>query len=87
VMRPVELTRSGLFTEDVFARHCDAWLLPLLEGTVRPADPGRGPLRQAAHPRGYIQLFTCQRELHAATGAKCRVGHGSEIPAPVNTLP
>ena len=36
VMRPVELTRSGLFTEDVLTRHCDAWLLPLLEGTVRP---------------------------------------------------
>jgi hypothetical protein len=23
---------------------------------------GRDPIKKASHPRGYIQLFTCQRE-------------------------
>ncbi len=38
------------------------------------------------HILAAIQLFTCQRELHAAQWAKCRVGHGNEIADPVNTL-
>ncbi len=66
------------------AKRCDAWFLPCWADWAspdRPVDRSSKP-----HILAAIQLFTCQRELHAAQGAKCRVGHGSEIADPVNTL-
>jgi hypothetical protein len=77
-MRPVELTRSGFVHGG-----------RVLPGAVTPGICPYGqfgfpdrPVDRTGEPHilAAIQLFTCQRELHAAQGAKCRVGHASETP-------
>lgn len=65
-------------------RHCDAWLLPLLEGTV---DSPSWAVTQSRKPHILAAISNCslvKESLPFTAGAKCRAEQFSEVRPPVN---
>ena len=66
-------------------RHCDAWLLPLLEGTV---DSPSWAVTQSRKPHILAAISNCslvKESLPFTARAKCRAEQFSETHAPVNS--
>ena len=66
-------------------RHCDAWLLPLLEGTV---DSPSWAVTQSRKPHILAAISNCslvKESLPFTSRAKCRAEQFSETHAPVNS--